>query len=203
MGWLCFGFVFVCLLIPECYAQNLFEETPQRGLITLQNMLLNLDEVLPELEDFLRAFAYLAGIIFIVRGLYQLKIYGEMRTMMSNNADIKGPIKMFVVGAVLMYLPGAFEVSFQTLFDYSLPKQVDDVDFGSKYSNVARALMHLVQLIGLISFIRGWFMIAKSGGPQQGGGFGKGMIHIIGGIMAVNVYGMMEILYNTFGFGRS
>jgi intracellular multiplication protein IcmC len=56
-----------------------------------------------------------------------------------------------------------------------------------------------IQIIGLVAFIRGWMMIAKSasqGGHQQGG-FGKGMMHIFGGVMAINIVSTLNVINQT------
>jgi len=56
-----------------------------------------------------------------------------------------------------------------------------------------------IQIIGLVAFVRGWMMIAKSasqGGHQQGG-FGKGMMHVFGGVMAINIVSTLNVINET------
>jgi hypothetical protein len=60
------------------------------------------------------------------------------------------------------------------------------------------ALLRIVQLIGLIGFIRGLTLMNKSAyrGPYSGL-FGQGLTHVIGGVLAMNIVqfvGMIEDL---------
>src|SRR3990167_4610251 len=43
------------------------------------------------------AFAYLSGGVFITIAIFQLKVYGEMRTMMTGHANIWKPLTYLLV----------------------------------------------------------------------------------------------------------
>ena len=65
------------------------------------------------------------------------------------------------------------------------------------------SLTLIIRTIGLISFVRGWILIAKSASQgQPPGGTGKGLIHVFGGILAMNIVGTMQIVNNTI-YGSS
>ena len=56
----------------------------------------------------------------------------------------------------------------------------------------------VVQVIGVIAFIRGWVLIARSASQgQPPGGTGKGIAHVFGGIMAMNIVGTLQVVNNT------
>lgn len=137
-----------------------------------------------------------------MRAVYALKIYGDMRTQASQNPSIKTPLIFFVVGAALIFLPSTKSVVLTSIFAYSQPQPLSYINSNPLFSTqILAVLLQIVQLVGLISFIRGWFILAhatsQSGGQQHT--FGKVMTHIIGGILAINVEGTRQLLQATFG----
>jgi intracellular multiplication protein IcmC len=71
--------------------------------------------------------------------------------------------------------------------------------FGSG-SKVGHSLSIIIQTLGYVAFLRGWMMIAKSagqGGGGQGGSTGKGLVHVFGGILAINIVSTLQIVNNT------
>ena len=61
--------------------------------------------------------------------------------------------------------------------------------YTSALLNAALApMIGTIQVIGLIAFLRGWLLITKSTGEQpQPGAVSKGFIHVIGGVLAINI----------------
>ena len=67
-------------------------------------------------------------------------------------------------------------------------------------TNGGQAILKLLQVIGVISFVRGWVLLARSQGQgSQPGSMGKGVIHIFGGVMLMNIVATVNIVYNTLG----
>jgi intracellular multiplication protein IcmC len=119
--------------------------------------------------------------------------------MMASQTSLKVPIMLFIVGSVFIYIPTGFKVINQTIFGYSSPLKYSDVTSGMN-PIVLNAITGLIGLIGLISFIRGWMILVAH--AQQPGGqatLGKALTHIIGGLFAMNVLGVIDIIWNTFG----
>lgn len=175
------------------------------------DILTNIANSLAPVERLITGGAYLMGCAFLFKAIYSLKVYGEARTMMSNSASVKEPMIYLFVGAILIYLPTGFEVFMQTTFGYqnvlqyapvNSSNQVLDTLFGSA-SVVGRPLTMLIQVIGLIAFVRGWVLIARSASQgQPPGGTGKGLIHVFGGILAINIVGTIDMINNTlYGVG--
>lgn len=164
---------------------------------------INLSESLPALWEMVTGGAYLMGVSFAARGVYQLRQYGELRAMMSTQTNLKGILILFVVAAVFMYLPTAFDVMMATSFGYTTPLSAlsyQGPSVGGLSEDAMTALIELVQFTGLVAFIRGWLIIVKSSQPGSQGGFAKGMTHIIGGILTINVVGTEQVLAATLGF---
>lgn len=170
------------------------------------NILANVANNLIPVERLITGGAYLIGCAFLFKAIYSLKVYGESRTMMSNNTSIKEPLVYLFVGALFIYFPSAFETMMQTTFGYTNVLQYAptggsnptlDTLFGSG-SAVGRPLTIIIQVIGLVAFVRGWVLIARSASQgQPPGGTGKGLVHVFGGILAINIVGTIEMINNT------
>lgn len=167
----------------------------------VQQMLTNFAKSIPSIWRMVTGMAYLFGMAFIMRGVYQFKVYGESKGMMSSGASLKVPITYMIVGAALMFLPSTKAILLSTVYSYSEPMPLSYTASSALISpQIIQILMQIVQLVGLISFVRGWFYLAQ--GQQQGQSqFGKAMTHIIGGLLAINIEGTREILQATFGIG--
>ena len=60
------------------------------------------------------------------------------------------------------------------------------------------SLAIIIQVVGLVAFLRGWLLIARSSSQGQGAGnIGKGLMHVFGGVMAMNIIGTLEVFQNT------
>ncbi|KGP62562.1 type IV secretion protein IcmC [Legionella norrlandica] len=170
------------------------------------NILANIANQLEPVQKLITGAAYLIGCAFLFKAIYSLKVYGEARTMMSSNTSIKEPVVYLMVGALLIYFPSGLSTVMQTTFGYANPLQYAPVDsnspalstlFGSG-SIVGRPLTMIIQVIGLIAFVRGWVLIARSASQgQPPGGTGKGLIHVFGGILAINIVGTVNMINNT------
>lgn len=151
--------------------------------------------------------AYLMGILFILKAVLTLKQYGESRTAMSSGQQsLKEPLMYFLVGAFLLFFPTGLGVMLQTTFGEDTITDYRPIDsknptwnglFGSG-SAVGRSLVLIIQTIGGIAFVRGWVLIARGASHgQQPGGTGKGMVHIFGGVLAMNIVSTLQIINNT------
>jgi len=175
------------------------------------NILNNLSNSILPVERMITGGAYLIGCAFLFKAIYSLKVYGEARTMMSNNASIKEPLIYLLVGAVFIYFPTSFEMLMQSTFNYNTVLQYAPVDSGNSAldklfgtgSVVGKPLTMLIQVIGLVAFVRGWILIARSASHgQPPGGTGKGLVHVFGGILAINIVGTLTVINNTL-YGAS
>jgi len=162
-------------------------------------MLINLGSSVGPMYQLVTGGAYLIGILFAVKALYQLKVYGEMRTMMGGQTSLKEPLMYLFVAGVFIYLPTGFSMMMETTFGYDNPLAYDQWPSanGVSLSAASIVILSIVQLIGVIAFVRGWVLLAKGG--QQGGGIGKGLVHIFGGVIAMNIVGAAVIISNTLG----
>ena len=175
------------------------------------DMLTNIANSMESVQHLISGAAYLMGLAFAFKALMSLKELGESRSMMSGKSSIKEPLIFFLVAAMLVYLPTGFQVLMSSSFGYAnvlayapinSNNSLLDSLFGQD-SAVGRSLSIIIQTIGLIAFVRGWVLIARSASSgQPPGGTGKGMVHVFGGILAMNIVGTLEMINNTL-YGTS
>ena len=171
-------------------------------MIDLSEMMKNLDQSLKSILIFVFGFSYVLGTTFIIRCVFRLKQYGDSRTMMSSNTSVKEPLLLLLVGAIFYYIPTGIRLLLNTTFGSDSPLSYTDLTAqGSVSSQTAISIIHLVQVIGLISFIKGWYSLSKLGaqGGGQGNTFGKSVTHIVGGLLAINIVGTMNVVTTTLG----
>lgn len=182
------------------YPSSLYAQTAGGGGTDALQMLVNLSKTYPALWKMITGLSYLIGFSLAMRSIYHLKIYGELRTMMSTQTSLKTPVTLMLVAVVLMFIPTAFKMLNLTAFGYGSPLSYEDVS-STMNPVMLKAVAGIVQLVGLIAFIRGWMHLV--GHVQQSGGqhtLGKALTHIIGGLLAINIIGVTDIFWNTFGF---
>lgn len=169
--------------------------------IDVSQMLINLGESIDPIYRMVTGGAYLLGILFAFKALYQLKIYGELRTMMSSQTSLKEPLSYLLVAGIFIYLPTGFQMVMMSTFGYDNPLAYSSwpSEGGIDLSPTAVVVLRIVQLVGVIAFVRGWILMAKSSGQGGGGAFGKGLVHVLGGVAAMNIVGAAVIVSNTLG----
>ena len=173
------------------------------------NVLVNLAQSLIPVENMLTGAAYIIGIYFAIKALLVLKANTESRSQAGGG--FTEPLMYFFVSVMLIYLPSSFSMVMDTTFGYSNVLQYAPNDsqmplissvFGQN-NPMGNALTIIIQVVGLISYIRGWIILAKAGGAgQQPGNVGKGFTHVIAGVFAMNIIGTLQVINNTL-YGTS
>jgi intracellular multiplication protein IcmC len=164
-------------------------------------MLVSLSSNYPAVWQMLTGLCYIIASILTIRGVYYLKAYGELRTMTATQSSIKVPVIYFVVASALFFIPSAFATINQTIFGSTSPLSYTQLST-SMSPVVLAALVGLIQIVGLVSFIRGWMILVAN--AQQSSGqatFGRALTHIVGGVLAINVLGLANVIWGSFGFG--
>jgi len=177
-------------------------DKPPDVVFSLEQLTRNLAAATPALQQLIFAAMYLTGILFAFLGIHKLKHYGDMRTMMTSSAELKGPLLYLLTAACFLFFPSTFSTLLQTFFNSSTLLSYQVVpEFGSNFNMMLKSLGLIVQLVGVIAFFRGWLLIIRlANHGAQPGTFGKAVTHIVGGIFAINIFFTWEILEKTFGF---
>lgn len=165
----------------------------------LVSILQTLSLSLPWIQKMIVAFAYTTGMAMIFAAMYKLKQYGELRSMMSMQTDFRGPVTTIMVGTVLIYLPRGLEIMMTSFFGYDSPIAYD-ADESNRWSQVVSVVIYMTQIVGTAAFIKGWVLISRTVNNQgQHQMMAKAITHILGGLMAINIVGMVELLNKTMG----
>ncbi|OGT97952.1 MAG: hypothetical protein A2298_04455 [Gammaproteobacteria bacterium RIFOXYB2_FULL_38_6] len=139
------------------------------------------------------------GISLIVAGVFRFKRYGEMRGMMSHNMTIADPLMLLIGGTGLLTLPWLAAMAVQAFFGTASPLSESGAGI-SGWDQMMSAVAVFVRLIGVGAFIRGWSILAKTGKEGgQPGGIGRGLIHIIAGILCIHIIGTVHLLQYIVG----
>lgn len=175
---------------------------------TTVNIINNLAPSLESIKNLLAVSSYIMGISFIMKGIMAIKQVGEHRSQMGGGHNsLKEPVFFLISGTMLLYLPTALKVFLTTIFGsdaviaYSGTSNLNpifDTLFGSS-NQFGKNLVLFVQTCGLVAFMRGWLIIARSGtqGGHQQNSMGKGLMHIGGGVLALNIVQTITIINNT------
>lgn len=167
----------------------------------IDTMLDNINTQIPYLWALLTAFAYIAGFWLIFHGILQLKQYGDPHSMMSSQKSFVGPITSLIVGAMLVYSPTVLLTGVATIFGTdSTMAYPTDAPVDSSFTLMGQTLVTIVQFVGAVAFIRGLVHFHRLGsGQAQQGTFSKGLTHVIGGTLALNIVGTADVIGSTLG----
>lgn len=165
--------------------------------VSAESMLVNFAQSVPNLMRMITAIAYVLGMYFIIAGILKLKQFGESRTMMSQEHSIKGPLILIVVGALLLYIPTSVQMGLSTF--WTNPNPYGYLQQQDQWTDFLNTVFLVVQLVGVIAFIRGLVILSHLSGHGQPGTFGKGLTHIIGGLFCINIYTFVQTILITLG----
>ncbi|HVV69908.1 MAG TPA: hypothetical protein VHE99_12910 [Gammaproteobacteria bacterium] len=159
---------------------------------------------LPAFINFLYALSYTIGIVLVIMALFKLKEYSlTSSSMYGESGLITRSLAYFIAGAMLIYLPSALDVGTTTFLadngDNSLFSYAAIKNKGYGYEELISPVIDIVKIVGLLAFIRGWVMLSKMGNQQHKGVMFKGITHLIGGILAVNIIGVYTIFARVLG----
>tara|TARA_B100000989_G_scaffold89073_1_gene64420 strand:- start:9 stop:542 length:534 start_codon:yes stop_codon:yes gene_type:complete len=149
----------------------------------------NISIQIDPIKNFLIVLSYVIGVGMCVVAIMKLKKYGTKTAFMHVEMTLLGPFLQFFIGIGLFYLP-----TFMSSLNTTIWQQADsasvtlgyetDVNMGA-YIN---PILGVIQIIGLIAFLRGWVQISRAtNAGNQPGVVSKALTYIIAGIMAINI----------------
>lgn len=152
----------------------------------------------------LNFFCMIAGVIFIIVGISRL-----IKTAQDGP---KGPgglgtIMTFVTGGALLSLQPLIRAFNASAFGTTTTKTRATLDYQSAMTQAERdaahgtitAIIQFVIIVGLISFVRGIFIIRSVGEGSQQASIMSGVTHILAGTLAVNLGPLLNAVQATLG----
>lgn len=175
---------------------------------TATTVMQNLEAGLKGAANFASNLYYLVGMALCISAIYTLKKFGHRTAFMHVQVGVIGPMVQFFIGVALIYSPTLFKIINQTLFEtpvtsseFSGFAQAASTQFRLVY--IIREISAIIQLIGIFAFLRGWLILTKVGKQgTQPGTVTKGIVHLIGGILAINIITTVNIVVATLGLGQ-
>ncbi len=183
---------------------------PVGSVVGLDQMMTNfVKNVYEPIFVLLSMIAIAVGLTFIVSGLLK----GAKTGTNPQAADPKSIVVHLIFGAILISIGTVLPDVLKSIFgsgDVSKMSAVSLISWSkivgsgvdtTKADAAVKAVLAFIQIIGGISFLRGWLILKKA---IEGGGQAtvpQGFTHIIGGAMAINIDVMIRAIDKTFGFG--
>lgn len=119
---------------------------------------------------------------------------------MSSQTNLWPSLITIGVGSLLIFFVSSYQVGLQTLFGYSSPLSYSSD--ASSTESLVTSVVTIMQVVGVIAFIRGLLLLNGAGSPgAQPGSVGKGLTFVVGGLLAINIYGTWLALVNTLTEG--
>lgn len=181
-----------------------FNSAPTGGVGGLDDIMINMmSDIWPAINDLISAFCYLAGLILVVIGISRL--------LKTSQEGARGPagfgtVMTFLVGGILLSFDAILGAFSESMFGLGGNLQTFGVlDFSdptmdmTHVNNVIAACLAFMIIVGLISFVRGWFIIRDVAEGNHQASLMAGMTHIFGGALAVNLGPVLNAVQTTFG----
>lgn len=161
-------------------------------------------DVVGPMHVLLNYFCYVAGLIFIMIGVSRL--------VRSSQEGAKGPgglgtVSTFVIGGllcsstvILRTLSSSFFGDMQTSTSASIAfsASMSTAELQATY-NIINAVLRFMLIIGMISFVRGLFIIRDVAEGSQQASVMAAMTHIVGGALAVNLGPLLNAVQDSLG----
>lgn len=147
-------------------------------------------------------FAFIAGFVFIMIGI--------TRIMKSAQEGARGPGGL---GTIMTFVTAGVLISYDVIIDffsttisatganttnaaltYTTGMTAAEV---AHANNIVAAILQFMIIVGLISFIRGWFIIRDVAEGNQQASMMAGATHIIGGALAINLGPLLSAVQST------
>ena len=162
------------------------------------------NDILTPMHTVLSFFAFVAGIIFIMIGISRLikgaqegaKAPGGLGTMMT-----------FVIGGALISYNDLMRAATTTFTGNSVTNTFATMAFTTGLTGpevdaahaVISSIVKFMIVIGIISFVRGLFIVRSVAEGNQQASMMAGVTHIIGGTLAVNIGPVLNAVQATLG----
>ena len=153
--------------------------------------------------------ANIVGLYFIIHGLYMASRHGYDPKSLTPARIITN----IFVGTLLVAIGSSFDVFLSTIFGYGgtagagasvvgwtmVSNLTSDTTAQAHIQGAIRAALTVVQMVGIIAFIRGFMIMKKAAEGSGQATMPQGLTHIIGGVLAINIYQFLTAMQSTFG----
>ncbi len=161
-------------------------------------------DILTPINVILTFFAFVAGIIFIMIGISRL-IKGAQEGAKAPGG--LGTIMTFLIGGALISYNDLMRAATQTLTGNGSTLTYGDLNYTTGMTTAETEAAHAIIssivkfmiVIGIISFVRGLFIVRNVAEGNQQASMMAGVTHIVGGALAVNIGPVINAVQATLG----
>jgi len=163
-----------------------------------------MQDILGPAHVVLNFFSFVAGMIFIMIGISRL--------IKSSQEGARGPggigtFTTFVVGGMLLSATTILRAISASLFDSTVTYTFATLQFTGGMApaetqavhNVISAVLQFMIILGLVSFVRGMFIMRDVAEGKGNASTMAGITHLLGGALAVNLGPLLNAIQNTLG----
>jgi len=181
---------------------------PALDLVTmLENFVGN---VTMPLVDVVSIVSWLMGILFIIRGLVKGAKYGQD----PRASSVPHILAYLVIGGMMLVagdmaggvMWSLFGVGSTAMMDYATNvgtvlawNAVIALGGNVQFATAISAGLTFIQLVGMLSFVRGLYIVKNAIEGSGQATMAQGFTHIIGGTLAINIFNFLEVVDATFG----
>lgn len=163
----------------------------------IANMLVTFSTNFPHLKNLIFGFSYLFGFFCMFSAVSKLKNIGHG---MQSEHLTRGALVQLFMGVAFLALPNFVKMALFSLWGTDSIMSPAGFSEGMLSFSLEKAIVGLIQLFGYVGVVRGLIIlnkIAHQQSPQEG--FGKGITHVIGGVLSINIMKTIEVIKNSFG----
>ena len=182
--------------------------SPGSSAGTLDVMLTNfVNNISQPLQTLISAIAIVSGVAMIAKGLMK----AGRHSFDPKAHSVQVILSNLVFGALLMTIGTNFTMVLASVFGTKSLADASSISWtfantlaggsSAQFQAAVQAGMTFVQLIGTIAFVRGWLVMKKVVDGAGNVTPAQGFTHIVGGVMAMNIYAILKIMDATFGTG--
>ena len=156
-------------------------------------------EIEPGAYALVEAGAYVLGLGVFGAGLFRLVRMSEPHGRAAGGA---GTVMCFALGAAMFSFPAWLESGGVSLFGEGPRTSVLSYGAGAgvaEYNALLGALFAIVQFVGVVSFLRGWFVLRAAADGWARATMGSGVWHIAGGLLAWHIVPVLDAIQTTIG----
>lgn len=162
----------------------------------LMQAIANISENLGPFWDLFHVIAYIIGAFMLVGSLLYMRSQGHG----GHQQGIGGAFIGMVCGVLLLALPTLLDALSNTIFEASAPTSLSSVSGGSGADGVfIKFAIRVIMLVGLYAVIKGITMLKDHARSQQGGALWSATVHLVMGIICINVEIFMRVLAESIG----
>lgn len=160
-------------------------------------------ESFPALVNFMNLLTGLIGVVLVGMSVFKFIEFDR------SNGQVRliTPFMYLFVGAALYFFSTSADTMLATVFGGSTSVNsllsYSGSGVSDKQAQFIKSLVMVVRLIGYVAFIKGWLLLKKIGDGSQGSdeAFSKALIHILFGVLAINIVATVNVISSTFGLG--